>query len=144
MPTPQQPIGSGFGPAATAAEVLQGLDLSGRIAIVTGGSSGIGLETTRVLAAAGASGAASAGFSETMAAEDGATAMTEATGTVDIWVTATAATGAGAGAGFAAGAGIAGLTETTEAAAAGKALTGDIIERSSVFTEPSSIEKSSK
>ncbi|MBU2666089.1 SDR family NAD(P)-dependent oxidoreductase [Actinoplanes bogorensis] len=43
-----------FGPATTAAEVLEGVDLTGRRAIVTGGGSGIGLETARVLAAAGA------------------------------------------------------------------------------------------
>jgi NAD(P)-dependent dehydrogenase (short-subunit alcohol dehydrogenase family) len=39
---------------STAAEVLAGIDLSGRLAIVTGGYSGIGLETTRALTAAGA------------------------------------------------------------------------------------------
>jgi NAD(P)-dependent dehydrogenase (short-subunit alcohol dehydrogenase family) len=54
MTTPQQPIGSGFGARTTAAEVLEGIDLSGRFAIVTGGYSGIGLETTRALARAGA------------------------------------------------------------------------------------------
>ncbi|QCO18363.1 SDR family NAD(P)-dependent oxidoreductase (plasmid) [Azospirillum brasilense] len=50
----QTPIGSGFGPAATAAEAVRGIDLRGRVAIVTGGYSGIGLETTRALAEAGA------------------------------------------------------------------------------------------
>src|SRR4051794_11447135 len=54
MTTPQQPIGSGFGARSTAAEVLDGIDLGGRLAIVTGGYSGLGLETTRALARAGA------------------------------------------------------------------------------------------
>jgi NAD(P)-dependent dehydrogenase (short-subunit alcohol dehydrogenase family) len=43
-----------FGAASTAQEVLVGVDLSGRRAIVTGGASGIGLETARALATAGA------------------------------------------------------------------------------------------
>ncbi|MGW3129011.1 SDR family NAD(P)-dependent oxidoreductase [Streptomyces sp. NPDC001076] len=52
--TPQHKIGSGFGADSTADEVLAGLDLGGRLAIVTGGYSGIGLETTRALTKAGA------------------------------------------------------------------------------------------
>jgi NAD(P)-dependent dehydrogenase (short-subunit alcohol dehydrogenase family) len=43
-----------FTAESTAAEVLAGIDLSGRRAIVTGGASGIGIETARALAAAGA------------------------------------------------------------------------------------------
>ena len=43
-----------FGAESTAAEVIDGIDLSGRRAIVTGGSSGIGIETARALAGAGA------------------------------------------------------------------------------------------
>jgi NAD(P)-dependent dehydrogenase (short-subunit alcohol dehydrogenase family) len=43
-----------FGRETTASEVLRGVDLTGRRAIVTGASSGIGLETARALAAAGA------------------------------------------------------------------------------------------
>ncbi|WP_089103403.1 SDR family NAD(P)-dependent oxidoreductase [Streptomyces hyaluromycini] len=52
--TPQHKIGSGFGADSTADEVLAGLDLGGRLAIVTGGYSGLGLETTRALTRAGA------------------------------------------------------------------------------------------
>ena len=43
-----------FGFDSTAAEVIAGVDLSGRRAIVTGASSGIGIETARALAGAGA------------------------------------------------------------------------------------------
>lgn len=53
-PTLQQPIGSGFNAASTADYVSTGIDLSGKVAIVTGGYSGLGLETARVLRAAGA------------------------------------------------------------------------------------------
>ncbi|MFA4929512.1 MAG: SDR family NAD(P)-dependent oxidoreductase [Patulibacter sp.] len=47
-------ITSDFGSTSTASEVVAGIDLSGRRAIVTGGASGIGLETARALVAAGA------------------------------------------------------------------------------------------
>jgi len=43
-----------FGAASTAAEVAEGIDLAGRRIIVTGGSSGIGIETARALAGTGA------------------------------------------------------------------------------------------
>ncbi|WLW57296.1 SDR family NAD(P)-dependent oxidoreductase [Streptomyces sp. YU58] len=43
-----------YGSRATASEVLDGVDLSGRRMIVTGGASGLGLETVRALAGAGA------------------------------------------------------------------------------------------
>jgi NAD(P)-dependent dehydrogenase (short-subunit alcohol dehydrogenase family) len=43
-----------FGPTSTAAEVIAGVDLTGKRAIVTGASSGIGQETARALAGAGA------------------------------------------------------------------------------------------
>ena len=52
--TPQTPVGSGFDAESTATEVLAGIDLTGRLAVVTGGYSGLGLDTTRALAAAGA------------------------------------------------------------------------------------------
>jgi NAD(P)-dependent dehydrogenase (short-subunit alcohol dehydrogenase family) len=50
----QKPIGSGFGHRSTASEVVGDRDLTGRNYIVTGGYSGIGIETVRALAAAGA------------------------------------------------------------------------------------------
>jgi NAD(P)-dependent dehydrogenase (short-subunit alcohol dehydrogenase family) len=43
-----------FNARSTAADVIEGHDLRGRTVIVTGGSAGIGLETTRALASAGA------------------------------------------------------------------------------------------
>jgi NAD(P)-dependent dehydrogenase (short-subunit alcohol dehydrogenase family) len=52
--TPQHAIGSGFGFDSTAEEVLDGIDLFGRLAVVTGGYSGLGLETVRALVGAGA------------------------------------------------------------------------------------------
>lgn len=50
----QKPIGSGFGAKTPAADIVQGLDLSGKNVIVTGGYSGIGIETVRALASVGA------------------------------------------------------------------------------------------
>lgn len=50
----QTPLRSGFDAGTTATEALAGRDLSGVQAIVTGGASGLGLETVRVLAGAGA------------------------------------------------------------------------------------------
>lgn len=43
-----------FGFASTASDVIRGVDLTGRRALVTGGASGIGIETARALASAGA------------------------------------------------------------------------------------------
>jgi NAD(P)-dependent dehydrogenase (short-subunit alcohol dehydrogenase family) len=48
-------VSTPFGLESTAADVLDGVDLTGKTAIVTGASSGIGVETARALAAAGAS-----------------------------------------------------------------------------------------
>ncbi|WP_327685860.1 SDR family NAD(P)-dependent oxidoreductase [Streptomyces sp. NBC_00467] len=50
----QHSIGSGFGALSTTDDVLAGIDLTGRLAVVTGGYSGIGLETVRALTGAGA------------------------------------------------------------------------------------------
>ncbi|MFC3183266.1 SDR family NAD(P)-dependent oxidoreductase [Cypionkella sinensis] len=48
-------ITTGFGFSTTAAQVLHGVDLHDKTIIVTGGASGIGVETARALASAGAS-----------------------------------------------------------------------------------------
>lgn len=50
----KRPGPSGFGYGSTAAEVTEGLDLSGKTYLVTGSNSGLGRETMRVLALRGA------------------------------------------------------------------------------------------
>lgn len=50
----QQPIHSGFDATSTTHDVIKGIDLNGKTAIVTGGYAGIGLETVKTLVAAGA------------------------------------------------------------------------------------------
>jgi len=50
----QQALHSGFNATSTTDDVIKGIDLSGKIVIVTGGYAGIGLETVKTLVAAGA------------------------------------------------------------------------------------------
>ena len=49
----QKPVGSGFSTRPDGAEVIRDVELEGKTAIVTGGYSGIGLETVRALATKG-------------------------------------------------------------------------------------------
>ena len=50
----QHPIDTGVSSKPEATEVVSGLDLSGKTALVTGGYSGIGIETVRALTSVGA------------------------------------------------------------------------------------------
>lgn len=69
---------SAFGASSTAAEVVAGLDLHGQMMIVTGASSGIGIETARALAAAGA--AVTLAVRDTAAGERTAADIKDSTG----------------------------------------------------------------
>ncbi|MGI8332784.1 SDR family NAD(P)-dependent oxidoreductase [Actinomadura scrupuli] len=73
-----------FGFASTADEVLAGVDLSGTRALVTGASSGVGTETARALAAAGA--AVVLGVRDLDAGRRTAALISESTGNPDVGV----------------------------------------------------------
>ncbi|GAB1332079.1 SDR family NAD(P)-dependent oxidoreductase [Streptomyces sennicomposti] len=71
-----------FGFASTAGEVVSGIDLTGRRAIVTGASSGIGAETARALGATGA--AVTLAVRDVVAGERVAKGITGSTGNQDV------------------------------------------------------------
>ncbi|MDN3026194.1 SDR family NAD(P)-dependent oxidoreductase [Streptomyces sp. S.PB5] len=71
-----------FGFASTAGEVVSGIDLTGRRAVVTGASSGIGAETARALAATGA--AVTLAVRDVAAGERVAKDITGSTGNHDV------------------------------------------------------------
>ena len=73
-----------FGFSSTAAMVSEGIDLSGKRAIVTGGSSGLGIETARALAAAGAE--VTLAVRNTDAGARVAADITASTGNSRVWV----------------------------------------------------------
>ena len=50
----QSPVNSGFDKLSTANAVVAGLNLNGKTALITGGHSGLGLDSTKALAEAGA------------------------------------------------------------------------------------------
>jgi NAD(P)-dependent dehydrogenase (short-subunit alcohol dehydrogenase family) len=75
-------ITTGFGRESTAADVAAGIDLSGRRVIVTGAASGIGVETARALAGAGAT--VTLAVRNTDAGEQTAGDITATTGNADI------------------------------------------------------------
>lgn len=79
-------ITTGFGFTSTASEVLAGVDLTGKTMIVTGGASGIGIETVRALATAGADVTIAARRPD--AAEDVARELRAATSNANIHVRA--------------------------------------------------------
>ncbi|MCU1492735.1 MAG: short-chain dehydrogenase/reductase [Acidimicrobiaceae bacterium] len=77
-------VTTSFGAESTAEEVIAGIDLSGRRAIVTGGSSGIGIDTARALADAGAD--VTLAVRDTAAGERTAADITATTGNTAVQV----------------------------------------------------------
>jgi NAD(P)-dependent dehydrogenase (short-subunit alcohol dehydrogenase family) len=82
--TDHTPIKTPFGFESTAAEVIAGIDRSGKPTIVTGGSSGIGVETARALASAGAE--VTLAVRDTDAGQRTAAEITESTGNYAVHV----------------------------------------------------------
>jgi NAD(P)-dependent dehydrogenase (short-subunit alcohol dehydrogenase family) len=72
-----------FGFASTTGDVLQGVDLSGKTALVTGANSGIGYETARALAGAGAAVAVAARRDE--AGRAASAQIAASTGNPHVW-----------------------------------------------------------
>ena len=73
-----------FSRDSTAEEVIAGIDLTGRRAVVTGGASGIGVETARALAGAGAE--VTLAVRNTVAGERVAAEITSNTGNTNVFV----------------------------------------------------------
>lgn len=76
--TTSTPVTTPYSRETTAMEVVRGIDLTGRRAVVTGGASGIGVETARALAAAGAD--VTLAVRNVDAGQQAATAITGTTG----------------------------------------------------------------
>jgi hypothetical protein len=91
--TRHAPVRTPFTAASTAADVIAGVDLTGRLAVITGASSGIGTETARALASAGAD--VTLAVRNTQAGTETAERITASTGNRRVrvlWVPKTCAT----------------------------------------------------
>ncbi|GHO48261.1 SDR family NAD(P)-dependent oxidoreductase [Ktedonospora formicarum] len=73
-----------FSATSTAMEVIEGIDLRGKRALITGGSSGIGVETARALAQAGAQ--VILAVRDMAAGEQAAQEIMQTTGNQDVYV----------------------------------------------------------
>jgi NAD(P)-dependent dehydrogenase (short-subunit alcohol dehydrogenase family) len=82
MEVPMPLITTAFGRESTAADVAAGIDLSGRRVVVTGAASGIGVETARALAGAGAT--VTLAVRNTDAGDETAREITATTGNADV------------------------------------------------------------
>ena len=84
MTTDENRVTTPFGAESTASDVLEGVDLLGKRMIVTGASSGIGIETARALAGAGAE--VTLAVRDTDAGERAASDITQTTGSQSLRV----------------------------------------------------------